>query len=68
MNAGTPPELGKSHLTIETYRLTPDGERVGRTRRRTIKATPDPERVADSLAWPPCECPHCRTGYGPRAR
>ncbi|MBC9731490.1 hypothetical protein [Streptomyces sp. TRM68367] len=55
-------------MTIATYRLTPDGKDIGRTRRRTIKATPDPERVADSLAWPPCRCPRCRTGYDPRAR
>ncbi|WP_171111905.1 MULTISPECIES: hypothetical protein [unclassified Streptomyces] len=68
MNAGTPPEPGTSRMTIETYRVGPDGKHVGRTRQRTVTATPDPERVADSLAWPPCHCPRCRTGHGPRAR
>lgn len=54
MNAGTPPEPGKSRMITETYRVTLDGRRVTQSRRRTIKATPDPEWVADSLAWP---CP-----------
>ncbi|MEU9338159.1 hypothetical protein AB0D49_34255 [Streptomyces sp. NPDC048290] len=31
MNAGTPPAPGASHLTIETYRVRPDGERLDRT-------------------------------------
>jgi hypothetical protein len=68
VNAGTPPEPGMSRLTITTYRITADGERVGPVRQRTVRATPDPEWVADSLAWPTCRCPRCRTGCGPRAR
>ncbi|GGN90602.1 hypothetical protein GCM10011579_086640 [Streptomyces albiflavescens] len=59
MNAGTPPPPGTSRLTIHIYRLTPDGKRVAQSRRHTITATPDPERLADSLAWPPCRCPRC---------
>jgi hypothetical protein len=62
VNAGIPPERGKSRLIIETYRVGPDGRRVGGTRRRTVLADPDPGWVADSLAWPPCRCPRCRTG------
>ncbi|NUP22909.1 MAG: hypothetical protein HOZ81_44000 [Streptomyces sp.] len=68
MRAGTPPEPGTSRMTIETYRIGPDGERIGRTRRHTVKAAPDLERIADSLAWPPCRCRRCRTGTDPAVR
>ncbi|ANP48373.1 hypothetical protein J2Z21_005964 [Streptomyces griseochromogenes] len=61
MNAGTPPQPGESRLTIHIYRLTPDGKHLGRSSRHTITANPDPERLVDSLTWPPCRCPHCRT-------
>lgn len=68
MKAGTPPEPGMSRMTIETYRIGPDGERVGGLRRSTVRATPAPEWIADSLAWPPCRCPRCRAGHGPRGQ
>ncbi|MET8828245.1 hypothetical protein ABZX40_02735 [Streptomyces sp. NPDC004610] len=66
MNAGTPPAPGTSRMTIETYRVRPDGERVGRTRRRVYRAVPGP-LAAVSQGWPPCRCPRCRTGNGPLA-
>lgn len=68
MNVGTPPEPGMSRMTIEIYRVGPGGERIDRTQRHTVRATPDAERVADSLGWPPCRCHRCRTGYGRRTR
>jgi hypothetical protein len=61
VKAGTPPEPGTSQMTIETYRIRADGTRVGPTLRRTVRAVPDPERVIDSLSWPPCRCLRCRT-------
>ncbi|MFE2042147.1 hypothetical protein ACFXAZ_14685 [Streptomyces sp. NPDC059477] len=65
MNAGTPPAPGTSHLTIETYRVRPDGERVDRTRTRVYRPGPGPLTLADTLRWPPCNCPRCRTGHPP---
>ncbi|GHI06109.1 hypothetical protein Scel_44300 [Streptomyces cellostaticus] len=68
MNVGAPRRLGESRLTIHIYRLTPDGKHVAQSRRHTITAHPDPERLPDSFAWPPCRCTRCRTGHGPRGR
>lgn len=44
-------------MTIETYRIRADGTRVGPVLRRTVQAVPDPERVIDSLSWPPGPLP-----------
>jgi hypothetical protein len=68
VNAGTPPEPGMSRMTIGTYRVGPDGERLGRTRRQTYRPVPDPERLVDSLSWPPCRCFRCRSGQVPHDR
>ncbi|MFE4665466.1 hypothetical protein ACFRI7_06030 [Streptomyces sp. NPDC056716] len=64
MKSGTWPEPGESRMTIETYRVRPDGERVDRSPVRTYRAAPGPLPL-DSLRLPPCRCPHCRTGDGP---
>jgi hypothetical protein len=60
VNAGTRPQPGESRLTIHVYRLTPDGKHLAQARHLTVTATPDPERLVDSLTWPPCRCPRCR--------
>ncbi|MFE4781614.1 hypothetical protein ACFRI7_17135 [Streptomyces sp. NPDC056716] len=66
MNAGTPPAPGTSRMTIETYRIrAADGERVDRTRTRVYRPGPGPLTLADTLRWPPCHCPRCRTGDRP---
>lgn len=65
MKAGRYPEAGASRLTIRTYRIGPDGERVGRARDHTVTSEHDTERLKQSLLWPPCRCPRCRTGQGP---
>ncbi|MET8831478.1 hypothetical protein ABZX40_02365 [Streptomyces sp. NPDC004610] len=62
MNAGTPPPPGQSRMTIETYRVRPDGERTGHTPQRTYRPGPGPLLLLDPLRWPPCRCPRCRTG------
>lgn len=67
MNAGTPPEPGKSRMTISTYRLNGAGRRVG-TAEPTAYAPGTGTLPPVSLAWPPCRCPRCRTGHGPRGR
>lgn len=67
MIAGTPPEPGRSRMTINTYRLNDDGRRV-RVAEPTAYAPGTGTLPPVSLAWPPCRCPHCRTGHGPRAR
>ncbi|GHE04137.1 hypothetical protein GCM10010339_34510 [Streptomyces alanosinicus] len=59
MTAGTPPEPGKSRMTISTYRLSREGRRVGGTDERTYDVG-DPAQLPDSLTWPPCRCPRCR--------
>lgn len=64
MNAGTPPAPGTSRMTIETYRVRPNGERVGRTRRRTFRAGPGPLTLLDAHRWPPCRCVRCGGGEG----
>ncbi|WP_156725757.1 hypothetical protein [Streptomyces apocyni] len=58
MNAGAP------RITLHIYRLGPNGKLITRST-STVTGTPDPERLPDSLAWPPCHCPRCRTGHGP---
>ncbi|AVH56387.1 hypothetical protein C4B68_12055 [Streptomyces dengpaensis] len=68
MNAGKRPEPGASRMTIVTYRIGPDGEHTMPSKRITVTADPDPERLATPLTWPACQCPRCRTGNGPRAR
>ncbi|MEU9334300.1 hypothetical protein AB0D49_14250 [Streptomyces sp. NPDC048290] len=60
MNAGTPPAPGASRLTVETYRVRPDGERVGPSRVWSYLPGPGP-LVIDSHRWPPCRCPRCRS-------
>ncbi|MEU9333860.1 hypothetical protein AB0D49_11970 [Streptomyces sp. NPDC048290] len=65
MNAGTPPAPGASHLTIETYRVRPDGERVDRTPVIVYRPGEVPPGIG-TRRWPPCRCPRCRTGDGPR--
>lgn len=68
MNAGTPPERGKSRMTISTYRLDGAGRRVG-VAEPTAYAPGAGTLPPVSLAWPPCRCPRCRTGRdGPRDR
>ncbi|MCV2459432.1 hypothetical protein OEB94_09180 [Streptomyces sp. ICN988] len=61
MNAGTPPEPGKSRLTISTYRVTRDGRESGRTKEHTYHAGGAPDWLPDSLTWPPCRCYLCRS-------
>ncbi len=68
MKAGRYPESGVSQLTLRTYRLGPDGERTGPVQRHTVTSDHDPERLKQSLPWPPCRCPRCRTGDGPAPR
>ncbi|MEV7284512.1 hypothetical protein AB0O01_08135 [Streptomyces sp. NPDC093252] len=63
MNAGVPPDEGMSRVTIETYRVGPDGKRISPIRRRTYRGVPGPLMLA-SHRWPPCRCPRCRTGDG----
>ncbi|MET8827798.1 hypothetical protein ABZX40_19560 [Streptomyces sp. NPDC004610] len=65
MNVGTRPASGDSRLTIETYRVGPDGNRKGPTVRRVFRGVPGPLMLV-SDRWPPCRCPRCRTGH--RAR
>jgi hypothetical protein len=66
VRAGTPPEPGMSRLTIETYRMTPDGNRVGRSRRRTVSAESDLDQLLpDAMSWPPCRCHRCHNRQGP---
>ncbi|MGP2440946.1 hypothetical protein [Streptomyces sp. JW3] len=61
MKAGTPPEPGRSRLTISTYRVTAEGRQHGRTQERRYDAGSAPGRLLpDSLTWPPCRCPLCR--------
>ena len=67
MNAGTPPEPGASRLTISTYRLDGGGRPVDASK-PTVYVPGTAVVVPVSLAWPPCHCPRCRTGAGPRAR
>jgi hypothetical protein len=64
VNAGTPPQPGESHLEIHIYRFAPDGKRLAQSRQITVTANPDPERLMDSFAWPPCHCPRCRAERG----
>lgn len=61
MNVGIPPE-GPSRMTLRTYRLGPDGERVSESRQRTVKGSNDPQRLSGPLAWPACRCPRCTAG------
>ncbi|MEV7288628.1 hypothetical protein AB0O01_29480 [Streptomyces sp. NPDC093252] len=61
MNAGTPPTPGTSRMTIEIYRVGPDGRRLTPTLRRTYRPGPGPLTLPDSLRWPPCRCPRCHT-------
>ncbi|MEU9338756.1 hypothetical protein AB0D49_37345 [Streptomyces sp. NPDC048290] len=65
MNAGTPPAPGASQLTIETYRVRADGERVDRTPQLVYRPGQPPLGIG-TLRWPPCRCPRCRAGDGPR--
>ncbi len=60
MNAGTPPS-GTSRMTLHTYRLTADGQQVSVFGPRTVAGRPDPERLVESMAWPPCRCSRCAT-------
>ncbi|MDX3642362.1 hypothetical protein [Streptomyces sp. MB09-02B] len=67
MNAGTPPQPGKSRLTISTYRLDGDGRRIGMAE-PTAYAPGTTTLAPVSLGWPPCRCPRCRTGHGDGGR
>ncbi|MEU3731102.1 hypothetical protein AB0E81_17005 [Streptomyces sp. NPDC033538] len=59
MNAGTPPEPGRSRLTISTYRVTREGRESDRSKERVYAGGGDPDWLPDSLTWPPCRCPLC---------
>ncbi|MDW8804211.1 hypothetical protein P1P68_05245 [Streptomyces scabiei] len=54
-------------MTISTYRFDGDGRRVG-VAEPTAYAPGTGTLSPVSLAWPPCRCPRCRTGHGPRDR
>jgi hypothetical protein len=63
---GTAPEPGASRLTISVYRLDGDGRRVDVAEPTAYPGAATLPPV--SLGWPPCRCPCCRTGHGPRGR
>jgi hypothetical protein len=65
MRVGRPPQDGASRLTIRTYRVGSDGEPEDAARQHTVMALHDAERLRQSMQWPPCRCPRCRTGHGP---
>ncbi|MEV7287696.1 hypothetical protein AB0O01_24530 [Streptomyces sp. NPDC093252] len=48
-------------MTIETYRVGPNGTRKGPVVRRVFYGVPGPLMLV-SDRWPPCRCPRCRTG------
>ncbi|MEV6378033.1 hypothetical protein AB0M31_01265 [Streptomyces sp. NPDC051773] len=54
-------------MTIGTYRLDGYGRRVG-VAEPTVYAPGTAALPPVSLAWPPCRCPRCWTGHGPRGR
>ncbi len=66
MKAGRYPENGASRLTIRVYRVDSDSERVDSVRQLTVLRAHDPERVRESLDWPPCSCAGCRSGHLPK--
>jgi hypothetical protein len=68
VKAGRYPANGTSRLTIRTYRIRPDGETDGHPQQRTVTSEHDTERLPNSHEWPPCECPHSRTGREAEAR
>ncbi|MET8829013.1 hypothetical protein ABZX40_16070 [Streptomyces sp. NPDC004610] len=45
-------------MTIEIYRVGPDGKRIGPVVRRVFRGVPGPLMLV-SDRWPPCRCPRC---------
>ncbi|MEV4226973.1 hypothetical protein AB0J81_07665 [Streptomyces bobili] len=64
MNAGTPPEPGTSRLTLRTYRVDRNGQRVGSPQTRTHDGTGDPTALPDYSPWPRCRCFRCTESGG----
>ncbi|MEV7284301.1 hypothetical protein AB0O01_06985 [Streptomyces sp. NPDC093252] len=63
MNVGTRPESGDSRMTIEMYRVGPDGRRKGPVVRRVFCGVPGPLMLV-SDRWPPCRCLRCLSDVG----
>ncbi|MEV7284201.1 hypothetical protein AB0O01_06475 [Streptomyces sp. NPDC093252] len=49
-------------MTIETYRVGPDGRRKGPVVRRVFQGVPGPLMLVPDR-WPPCRCPRCRAEH-----